>query len=166
MSKNLQGIRKKVYLAGPMRGLTGWNVAAFDLAERAWTEGGWQVFSPAAIVRAYNYATDGPAEPGNAEGAAHLQHVILSDIVCLTHSDAIALLPGWERSRGATVELAVAQFLGLEVYDAVTQGRIYPPMTPWGLTVDLSADVKMEEGWQEAWRALIDSQETRFAKAN
>ena len=136
--------RKRIYIAGPMRGLVNWNVAAFDLAEKAWTEAGWHVFSPAAIVRAMGYAwgDSAPTEPdGNGPGSAHLKHVLNSDITCLIHSDAIALLPGWERSRGATASSTVAQFLGLEVYDAVTMERLDPPMTPWRRVV-----ARMETG--------------------
>lgn len=125
----------KVYLAGPMRGLPcgDWNRLSFERAEQEWKAKGHHVISPFTLVKAMGYPLDYPCEPGTPEADAHLRHVILSDLLALTHVDAIALLPGWEKSRGATVELALAQFLGLKVYDAVTMKELTPPQTPWGL---------------------------------
>lgn len=126
----------KVYLAGPMRGLPDWNYLAFDKAEIAWRDAGHHVFNPARLARALGY--DFSSCNGKAD-KPHLQHIMMSDIACLYSSDAIALLPGWENSAGATVELAMAQFLGLLVYDAVTKKQIHPPKAPWGhiLQVDV-----------------------------
>ena len=125
----------KVYLAGPMRGLPGWNFDAFDAAEQRWRQAGHHVFSPATIARAlgYTWGQTAPVEPGTPEGNCHLRHVLQSDISCLMHSDSIALLPGWENSRGATVEVAVAQFLGLPFFDAETMlmMEVEPKKTPW-----------------------------------
>lgn len=115
----------KIYLAGPMRGLPDWNFAAFDAAEKRWRAAGHQPFSPAQVDRVLQY---GPAQ---GEDQSHLRHVMQMDLACLFAADAIALLLGWERSTGATVELALAQFLGLPVYDALTMERINPRGRPW-----------------------------------
>lgn len=53
------------------------------------------------------------------------------DLACIFAADGIALLPGWEHSAGATVELALAQFLSLPAYDAVMMHQIYPTERPW-----------------------------------
>lgn len=104
----------KIYLAGPMRGLPQWNYPAFAAAKKVLEAHGHHVFCPATLATAMGYHAETPCEPGN--GDAHLRHVILSDVCCLLHADAIALLRGWEKSRGATVELALAQFLGIEIW--------------------------------------------------
>jgi hypothetical protein len=117
----------KVYLAGQMRGLPGWGFAAFDSARKAWTAAGHTVFCPAALARALPWGQ----HEGTETPRDHLLHVAQLDLACLYAADAIALLPGWEQSRGATMELAVAQFLGLPVYDALTMVRIVPAYTPW-----------------------------------
>lgn len=123
---------KKIYIAGPMRGKDRWNLTAFLAAEASLRAEGWHVFNPAAIVQALNYPLTYPCEPGGGEGAdEHLAHVMLSDFACLLHCDAIALLSGWEESRGATAELALAQFLGLEVLCAQSLRPIRPRLTPW-----------------------------------
>ena len=115
----------KVYLSGPMRGLPDHNFYAFDLAQENWEKKGHQVFSPASISRAMGYT------PDVAVDKDHIRHVMLSDIACIYHCDAIAMLPGWEKSKGSTVELAMAQFLELKVYDAITQEILSPIHTPW-----------------------------------
>ncbi len=118
----------KVYIAGPMRGHPDWNFAAFDMVREAWTKAGHEVFCPAQLFRAMPYPKHDDTVTTDRR---HLEHVIQSDILCLMHADAIALLPGWQNSRGATVELSVAQFLGLEVYDAVTMDLTAPVLVPW-----------------------------------
>lgn len=118
---------RKVYIAGPMRSCPDWNFGEFDRAAERWRNAGWQPFSPAQIDRALQY---GP-ETASGEDPSHLRHVIAIDLACISHADALALLPGWQRSAGATVELALALFLSLPVYNAVTMERIYPETKPW-----------------------------------
>lgn len=117
----------KVYIAGPMRGYEKWNHPAFDEAENRWRAAGHIAFSPAATDRALGY------EPGGVMDGSQLRHVIMVDITAVCNADAVALLPGWERSAGAAVEVALAQFLGLRIFDAITMeevtGRL--PAKPW-----------------------------------
>lgn len=117
----------RIYIAGPMRGIPEWNFPAFDEAEARWRAAGHVPFSPAQVDRALKYD---PNEQGEATNG-HLRHVIQMDIACIMAADAIALLPGWENSRGATVELSLAQFIGIPVYDAITMERIEPAGRPW-----------------------------------
>jgi nucleoside 2-deoxyribosyltransferase len=144
----------KIYLAGPMRGHPNWNFHVFDAAEARWREAGHRVFSPASIARAMNY----PAE--SQVDREHLLHVIQSDLACIYAADAIALLPGWEKSTGATVELALAQFLNLPVYDADTMDQIFPIHVPWH---DFNR-VPSNEG--DMWHSAIEAGEKRYALAN
>ena len=109
-----------VYLSGPMRGIPGYNFPAFDEAEARWKAAGHHVLSPAQTCRALGYAK--AAESHNESVAIeHLKHVMQVDIACIYAADAIALLPGWENSMGCTVELSLAQFLGLKIYCATTE---------------------------------------------
>lgn len=125
----------KVYIAGPMRGLPEWNFPAFDRAQERWQKAGWHVMSPAAMARAMNYGPDCGyiAEPSDKEGLEHLKHVMLSDIAAIYACDALAILPGWENSVGTTVELAIAQYLGLPIYNAETMKIVDVPKRPWKL---------------------------------
>lgn len=130
----------RVYLAGPMRGIPDWNFPTFDEAKKRWEARGHEVFSPASIARAMGYAlkpgedqATSRAQPNNDVGRSHLEHVMLSDILCISKSDALALLPGWENSTGTTVELAYAQFLGLDVYCAVRMVQLAVVSKPWNI---------------------------------
>ena len=112
----------RVYIAGPMRGVPLFNFPAFNAAAAKLRAEGHMVFNPAErdIER---HGTDISA--GNIEGdesiAARehgfsLREALADDtrFICM-EAEAIALLPGWDRSKGARAELALAKALGLMV---------------------------------------------------
>jgi hypothetical protein len=125
-----KGQTVKVYIAGPMRGKPGYNIEAFEQAEFNWKLHGHQVFSPAALIRAMPYGVQ-PDDPSSFDRQQAI-HIAQMDIGCLYHCDAIALLPEWENSIGSTMELAVAQFLGLKIFCAETMQELSPDYRPWG----------------------------------
>lgn len=101
-----------IYLAGPMRGYDYQNTPAFDRA--------------AERLRAQGHIVISPPEEDKAAGEEYMLHVakdheftekelarvILRDcaIVC-NKIDEIAFLPEWEKSKGARVEFALAEFM-------------------------------------------------------
>jgi hypothetical protein len=91
---------KRVYISGPMTGLPDLNFPAFNAA--------------AATLRAQGLDVVNPAEI-NPDGSASWEACMRADIKALCDCDAIALLPGWERSRGAHLELHLAHRLGMQV---------------------------------------------------
>lgn len=121
----------RVYIAGPMRMYKDWNFAAFNDAAHRWTEAGHHVFNPAALDNGMGYGPEKNREWQSEDGKQHLKHVLLVDVSCLLQADAIALLPHWQESRGSTFELAIAQFLGLLTYDAVSMLQLDIPHCPW-----------------------------------
>ena len=106
----------RVYIAGPMRGLPGHNFAAFDKATTLWREHGHSVYSPAEADRASGF--DGTTTPPRG----FVDAAILRDVEEIVRADAIAVLPGWEQSRMAAVEVALVCALDPPrlVCDAVT----------------------------------------------
>lgn len=90
----------KVYLAGPMRGYEGLNFPAFHAAAKQLRDAGHFVFNP--------------AEGSPLDGTIRQCMAIDVAWIC-AFADAIALLPGWQASKGATAEHALAVALGLEV---------------------------------------------------
>jgi len=112
----------KIYVAGPMRGIPFFNFPAFHAAAANLRAQGHIVFSPAERdIEAHG--TD--ISKGNVAGdealaaALHgfnLREALCDDLkfICLK-ADAIALLPGWEKSKGAKAEYATAKALGLKV---------------------------------------------------
>lgn len=86
-----------VYIAGPMTGLPEFNFPAFNHAEAALRRAGYDVLSPAR------------RPPDGSTWATYLRRA-LYDVLA---SDAVALLDGWEASRGAILEVNVAASLGM-----------------------------------------------------
>lgn len=90
----------RIYIAGPMTGLPDLNFPAFHAEARRLRAAGWLVENPAEI---------------NADPTAGWEACMRKDIGRLVLCDAICLLPGWSRSRGASIEHFVAVHLGLAV---------------------------------------------------
>lgn len=108
----------KIYLAGPMRGYPNFNFPAFDYAAKALRAEGHEVFSPADHDREVN-GSDIADNPTGDETLAtkkdgfDIRKALAADtqFICL-EADCVALLPGWEQSRGAVAEHALAKALG------------------------------------------------------
>lgn len=91
-------MKPRIYLAGPMTGLPQFNYPAFHVE--------------AARLRALGYHVENPAEI-NPHGGEWLE-CMRRDIARLVTCDAVALLPGWGRSRGALIERGLAISLGIK----------------------------------------------------
>jgi hypothetical protein len=117
---------KRIYIAGPMRGIPLHNFPAFDRARDFFRSAGFEVYSPADIDRAHgiNELTWDDNAPDAQE---RLRELAKRDFEALIQCDAIALLPGWERSRGVKWEKPLAEFLKLEIYCAATGIRMNAP---------------------------------------
>lgn len=102
-----------IYIAGPMTGYENFNYDAFNLAAKLWERQGWIVLNPAGQ---FNGDQDLPYET-----------YMRSAIGLVYEARALALLPKWEDSRGARMEVFIAQKMGYEFYDALTGGVIEVP---------------------------------------
>lgn len=89
-----------LYLAGPMTGLPDFNYPAF--------------FSAAKQLREAGYEVENPAE-NKPEGDASWLAFMRMSLVQISKVDGIALLPGWGASKGAKLEVHIAESLGLQV---------------------------------------------------
>lgn len=114
----------RTYIAGPMRGLIAFNFPAFDDARDRAKAIGLEPISPADLDRASGFDETSHTEVDITPDM--MREWARRDLDALQTCDAIALLPGWERSTGATAELAVAKWLGLKVLDA----RTFEPLDP------------------------------------
>lgn len=130
---------RSVYISGPMTGMPNFNFPAFNEAAAAWRANGWEVLNP--------------AEEFDGRTDMEREQYLRCDIENLLKVDGIALLPGWADSKGARLELAIAQELGLSIYNAHTFGPAFVPTMvvapgPYpGLTVIKQQDAK------DAWVA-------------
>lgn len=132
LNRGIDSVRtvRVVYLSGPMRGLPDWNRDAFMDAEALWKARGWRVFNPHRLAAVMGYAPGSYADGSDADRQAQLRHVIHCDFAHILASDAVVLLPDWEKSKGCTMEVALAQFLEMDIYN-VTGQRLLPGPTPW-----------------------------------
>lgn len=89
---------KRVYLSGPMSGIADNNFPAFHEWAARLRGQGFDVVSPAEIQEAGTW-----------------ELCLRADLRELCACDAIALMPGWEASKGANLELHVAHRVGMEV---------------------------------------------------
>ena len=97
------------YLSGPMTGLEDFNYPAFNAA--------------AVILRQRGFSVLNPAETDAGSSDRPRSFYLRIDIANLLRATKIVILPGWERSPGATLEVAIARELGLEVLT-------YPDLEP------------------------------------
>lgn len=93
--------RSKVYISGPITGMPSLNRAAFDDAAAMLRGGAW-------------YGVVNPHDNGLPIDAPWEQHM-RADLALLLGCTAIYMLHGWERSRGARIEHALACDLGMTV---------------------------------------------------
>lgn len=102
----------KGYLAGPMRGYPQFNFPLFDAAAALLRGDGHEVISPAEHDR-----ESGFDEVHDDESTFDLRAAILWDLKVITESEVVWLLPGWQRSAGCRVEVALADLLGIPTLD-------------------------------------------------
>lgn len=92
--------RRVLYLAGPMSGLPELNYPAFHAA--------------AAVLRGRGFTVLNPAE-NPAPDCGTWRGYMRMALRQLAQADWVAMLPRWERSRGARIEYRLARELGLRV---------------------------------------------------
>jgi len=91
---------QRVYIAGPMTGYAELNFPAFRLEATALRAVGLEVVNPAEL---------------NVDPSAGWSACMRVDIAHLVTCDRIHLLPGWSRSKGASLEHQIGRALGLLV---------------------------------------------------
>ena len=106
-----------IYIAGPMRGYPQYNFPAFDAAEVALREQGWNVLNPAQMDRDIGF------DPNDVVTPEFVIQAILRDTeAIIQQADAVALLPEWWLSKGAQAEAMLAQWKGIPVYTMPCEG--------------------------------------------
>ena len=102
-------MNKLVYIAGPMRGIPGYNYPLFNEVAKVLRQTGYQVINPTEIGDYFG-------KPEDLEKDTRLRDLVMSiELLCVIKCDAICLLEGWENSEGARTELAAALERKLEI---------------------------------------------------
>ena len=122
----------RIYLCGPMSNVPHFNVPRFDAAAELLRERGHHVVSPAelddpSLRDAAMRSPDGDLKAYVASTGATWGEFLQRDlsVICSGQVDAIAVLPGWRESRGASLEVLVAASTGLRVF-AIEAGLLVP----------------------------------------
>ncbi len=104
---------KTIYLSGPMTGIEEFNRPAFDQAAKELRANGFDV-----IVPGENESYD-PIEKANWAVQKQKREFYLSRDIefILEQADIVVVLPGWESSEGAKLEVAVAQAVGIPIFE-------------------------------------------------
>lgn len=107
-----------IYLSGPMTGLPEYNFPEFRRVAKQLYEKGFEVVNPADNVIP-EYPTDRVPET-KEERQKMWVAFMRKDIKAIADCDAIAVLRGWQNSRGARLEVTIAHMLGMPILDAYT----------------------------------------------
>jgi len=115
-----------IYVAGPMRGHADFNHPAFDRQSKVLHSQGWVVINPADMDRsvpgAFAVGLDDPE---------FLRDALRRDIIEICNKcTAIYMMSGWESSRGAKAEWAIAKALGLDIYYEAPLPRVRTEVGP------------------------------------
>ncbi len=100
------------YLAGPMTGYPRNNADAFDAAAERLRAEGFEVISPSEMDREAGW--DGV----NQDTLPPLKDLARLDINAILQVDAVAVMDGWEKSKGTNLEIAIARWLEIPVVKA------------------------------------------------
>lgn len=102
-----------LYLAGPMTGLPEYNFPAFLAAARHLRAAGWKVSNPAEDC--LNEGFDPKVPPQELTRPA-MDKIRARCLWRVMNASALCLLPGWEQSKGARAEHALAVWREIPVY--------------------------------------------------
>ena len=111
----------RVYIAGPMRGIPLYNFPAFIAAAMGLRALGVEVLSPAeedlgnGFVPTHEMDVATPTTFSDNFTEDDFHRAMERDIAAVLSVDAVVVLPGWEGSYGANVEVTVAFATGRHV---------------------------------------------------
>ncbi len=91
--------RPRIYIAGPMTGKLNLNADVFAQAEEYIRQNGYEPVNPHKV------------HPGVDDWQIAMRHDIAQLVMC----DGVGTLPGWQESRGASLEVFLANQLGIPV---------------------------------------------------
>lgn len=113
---------RKVYVAGPMTGYPQFNIPAFvRMAERLRRDG-VEVVSPVerdsnAVREAALASPDGKLGPGDSIAGETWGQILARDVTIIADEvDGVVVLPNWEKSKGARLEVFTALLCKKPIY--------------------------------------------------
>lgn len=129
------GNLKRVYISGPMTGYEDNNIPAFEAAAKK--------------LRHLSYSVCSPAETSTFLGwdLAHEDYMRF-DFERILEADFVAVLPGWEDSKGARAEIAMALHIGISCW----------PFGDWGHSARITLDDFARATCVARWKSFREAQ--------
>jgi hypothetical protein len=122
----------KLYIAGPMTGMEDWNFPAFFDAEEQLKSLGYAVENPARHDG--NTVEEALATVGTLENPVEKwEFYVKRDLKYLLECVGVVLLPGWQESEGARLEVHIAKKLKIPLF-ILKNGMLAPRITCIGLS--------------------------------
>ena len=100
-------MQKLIYTAGPFSAPTEWGQRCNIRIAECWA---------LAIWKAGHVALCPHANSANFSGELDADAFIKGDLEMLSRCDGVLMLPGWEKSRGAQIEMKVAEVMEIPVF--------------------------------------------------
>jgi hypothetical protein len=130
---------RTAYLAGPMRGIEDFNYPLFN-AVAAWlTKRGYKIENPAQ--------TDGAVSERASQAKNPLSVYMERDLADVAKTDAVFVLPGWEDSEGANIEVTIAWMLQHPVYSLPD----FKLVEPYVLKAPVGLDFDFGPSWRDVF---------------
>ena len=133
--RDVSGKKVRVYIAGPMESAGGnWNIPLFDFVAKKLRALDCEVFSPAEHLRDSFEMLENVLALSK-ERRKFARNTALKDEInwIIDHAELVLLLPGWEKSPGATAERAIALACGKTVRET---GNIILPASGGDIVLD------------------------------
>jgi hypothetical protein len=102
----------KLYLSGPMTGVENFNHELFNKVAAEFRMVGFEVCSPSEFF--------------DGDTSREREEYMREAFKYLLEADTVVILPGWEQSKGARIEITVAQELGLNLVEYVEPDENQP----------------------------------------
>ncbi len=118
----------KIYIAGPMRGISNYNFVSFFLAEAMMTMKGHDVINPAKMDIEEGKAHWNPVEQRiNCSPDFTMHDALRRDFLAMCRDrEAIVMLSDWNSSEGAKSELHLSKIIGLQAFQYDGDGEFSP----------------------------------------
>lgn len=107
--------KPRCYVGGKMTGVPEYNFPAFFAASKFMEEQGYEAINPAKMDLHYGYTLEKLENLTPTEFQEFLKGAMKRDLDAIQGCDALVLLPGWESSKGARAEKAVAEWGGKRI---------------------------------------------------
>ena len=122
----------RVYIAGPMGGVPEWNAPLFDRVAMWLRRSGYEPINPVTLDQQLGLPDEAlELQPGDpVEPRVHAAFM-RRDIPIVASCEAICMLPNWQQSLGANLELITALACGLDVMFVQQLGDTFIEVTPF-----------------------------------